>query len=99
MPSCDAALRWSPPREHPAESSSRTGPLLAPAAPVAGLGSAPGYGQQPPALNGFALASLLSGLLCFPPLGMAFGIAALVQIAKRGTGARPWRSWAWWCRW
>ncbi|MEV7556631.1 DUF4190 domain-containing protein [Streptomyces sp. NPDC089795] len=44
----------------------------------------PGYGQQPPALNGFALASLLSGLLCLPPLGIAFGIAALVQITKRG---------------
>ncbi|WP_030853292.1 DUF4190 domain-containing protein [Streptomyces sp. NRRL F-4474] len=39
---------------------------------------------QPPALNGFALASLLAGLLCFPPLGIAFGIAALVQIAKKG---------------
>ncbi|MFI8384994.1 DUF4190 domain-containing protein [Streptomyces sp. NPDC085540] len=49
-----------------------------------GWGPPPGYGQQPPALNGFALASLLSGLLCFPPLGVAFGIAALVQIAKRG---------------
>ncbi|WP_327737193.1 DUF4190 domain-containing protein [Streptomyces nojiriensis] len=49
-----------------------------------GWGPPPGYGQQPPALNGFALASLLSGLLCFPPLGMAFGIAALVQITKRG---------------
>ncbi|WP_314243630.1 DUF4190 domain-containing protein [Streptomyces kutzneri] len=49
-----------------------------------GWGPPPGYGQQPPALNGFALASLLSGLLCLPPLGIAFGIAALVQIAKRG---------------
>ncbi|MFF4421380.1 DUF4190 domain-containing protein [Streptomyces sp. NPDC001549] len=49
-----------------------------------GWGPPPGYGQQPPALNGFALSSLLSGLLCLPPLGIAFGIAALVQIAKRG---------------
>ncbi|MFF4444589.1 DUF4190 domain-containing protein [Streptomyces sp. NPDC001502] len=49
-----------------------------------GWGPPPGHGQQPPALNGFALASLLSGLLCLPPLGIAFGIAALVQIAKRG---------------
>ncbi|MGZ9933137.1 DUF4190 domain-containing protein [Streptomyces sp. NC-S4] len=49
-----------------------------------GWGPPPGHEQQPPALNGFALASLLSGLLCFPPLGVAFGIAALVQIAKRG---------------
>ncbi|WP_371617728.1 DUF4190 domain-containing protein [Streptomyces sp. NBC_00454] len=44
----------------------------------------PPYGYGPPALNGFALASLLVGLLCFPPLGIVFGIVALVQIAKKG---------------
>ncbi|MGW7439440.1 DUF4190 domain-containing protein [Streptomyces sp. NPDC054849] len=43
----------------------------------------PGYGQQRPGLNGFALASLLVGLLCLPPLGIVFGIVALVQIAKK----------------
>ncbi|MFI1280222.1 DUF4190 domain-containing protein [Streptomyces sp. NPDC020858] len=43
----------------------------------------PGHGPQQPALNGFALASLLVGLLCFPPLGIVFGIVALVQIAKK----------------
>ncbi|MGW0362285.1 DUF4190 domain-containing protein [Streptomyces sp. NPDC002990] len=36
-----------------------------------------------PALNGFALASLLVGLLCLPPLGIVFGVVALVQIAKK----------------
>ncbi|MFJ7588848.1 DUF4190 domain-containing protein [Streptomyces sp. NPDC097617] len=55
-----------------------------PPSPQWGWGPPPGQGPYPPALNGFALASLLSGLLCFPPLGIAFGIAALVQIAKRG---------------
>ncbi|MER7825931.1 DUF4190 domain-containing protein [Streptomyces sp. NPDC096097] len=55
-----------------------------PPPPYQGWPPPPGHGQQPPALNGFALASLLSGLLCFPPLGIAFGIAALVQITKRG---------------
>ncbi|WP_327416127.1 DUF4190 domain-containing protein [Streptomyces sp. NBC_01233] len=41
------------------------------------------YSEIAPArLNGFALASFLSGLLCFAPLGIAFGIAALVQISK-----------------
>ncbi|MFE9477785.1 DUF4190 domain-containing protein [Streptomyces spororaveus] len=55
-----------------------------PPPPRQGWGPPPGYGQHPPALNGFALASLLSGLLCLPPLGIAFGIAALVQITKRG---------------
>ncbi|MER7729809.1 DUF4190 domain-containing protein [Streptomyces erythrochromogenes] len=57
-----------------------------PPPPQQGWGWAPppGQGPQPPALNGFALASLLAGLLCFPPLGVAFGIAALVQIAKKG---------------
>lgn len=54
-----------------------------PPSPQPAWGPPPGYGQQPPPLNGFALASLLSGLLCFPPLGIAFGIAALVQIAKK----------------
>lgn len=44
----------------------------------------PPYGYGPPALNGFALASLLVGLLCLPPLGIVFGIVALVQIAKKG---------------
>lgn len=44
----------------------------------------PVYGQGPPALNGFALASLLVGLLCMPPLGVVFGIVALVQIANKG---------------
>ncbi|MER7461942.1 DUF4190 domain-containing protein [Streptomyces sp. NPDC097981] len=47
--------------------------------------------QQPyrePALNGFALASLLVGLLCLPPLGIVFGIVALVQIARKGERGR-----------
>ncbi|MFG2980490.1 DUF4190 domain-containing protein [Streptomyces sp. NPDC048258] len=49
----------------------------------------PGYGQSQsqapsqPELNGFALASLLVGLLCLPPLGIVFGVVALVQIAKK----------------
>ncbi|MFD6229504.1 DUF4190 domain-containing protein [Streptomyces sp. NPDC060232] len=55
-----------------------------PPPPQPGWGPPLGLGPQPPALNGFALASLLAGLLCFPPLGIAFGIAALVQIAKKG---------------
>ncbi|MET9604633.1 DUF4190 domain-containing protein [Streptomyces sp. NPDC006512] len=38
----------------------------------------------PPVLNGFALASLLVGLLCFPPLGIVFAGVALVQIARKG---------------
>ncbi|MFJ7267481.1 DUF4190 domain-containing protein [Streptomyces sp. NPDC099050] len=43
-----------------------------------------GYAYGPPPLNGFALASLLVGLLCFPPLGIVFGIVALTQIRKKG---------------
>ncbi|MBT2469239.1 DUF4190 domain-containing protein [Streptomyces sp. ISL-66] len=50
----------------------------------------PPYGHPygPPAFNGFALASLLVGLLCFPPLGVVFAIVALVQIAKKGERGR-----------
>lgn len=56
-----------------------------PPSPHQGWGPPPGYGQPHPeqALNGFALASLLVGLLCLPPLGVVFGIVALVQIARR----------------
>ncbi|MCX4780799.1 DUF4190 domain-containing protein [Streptomyces sp. NBC_01264] len=43
-----------------------------------------GYAYGPPPLNGFALASLLVGMLCFPPLGIVFGIVALTQIRKKG---------------
>lgn len=62
-----------------------------PPSPTQPWGPPPGYGQQqpqqPPPLNGFALASLLVGLLCLPPLGVVFGIVALVQIAgKRQRG-------------
>ncbi|GAA3276037.1 DUF4190 domain-containing protein [Streptomyces lavendulae] len=50
----------------------------------------PPMGQGPfrPALNGFALASLLVGLLCLPPLGIVFGVVALVQIARKGERGR-----------
>ncbi|MFE2874704.1 septum formation family protein [Streptomyces roseus] len=41
-----------------------------------------------PALNGLALASLLVGLVCLPPLGIVFGIVALVQIARKGERGR-----------
>ncbi|WP_190620545.1 DUF4190 domain-containing protein [Streptomyces venezuelae] len=73
---------WPPP------SAPFTQSPQSPPSPQWGWGPPPGYGQQPPALNGFALASLLSGLLCLPPLGIAFGIAALVQITKRGDRGR-----------
>lgn len=48
----------------------------------------PQQAYREPALNGFALASLLVGLLCVPPLGVVFGIVALVQIARRGERGR-----------
>ncbi|WP_411102286.1 DUF4190 domain-containing protein [Streptomyces sp. cmx-4-9] len=57
-----------------------------PPAPRSVWGPPPGPGRPPvrPALNGFALASLLVGLLCLPPLGIVFAVVALVQIAGRG---------------
>ncbi|AWZ11674.1 DUF4190 domain-containing protein [Streptomyces sp. ICC1] len=69
-----------PPHQWPAPPPSPTPP------PYGGPYAGP-YGpadRQPPALNGFALASLLVGLLCFPPLGIVFAVVALVQIAKKG---------------
>ncbi|MEU9300521.1 DUF4190 domain-containing protein [Streptomyces sp. NPDC048269] len=57
-----------------------------PPAPQSVWAPPPGYGQSQsqPELNGFALASLLVGLLCLPPLGIVFGVVALVQITKKG---------------
>lgn len=48
----------------------------------------PQQAYREPALDGFALASLLVGLLCLPPLGVVFGIVALVQIARKGERGR-----------
>lgn len=61
-------------------------PHLWPAPPPHGYPHGYPYGPppSPPPLNGFALASLLVGLLCFPPLGIVFAIVALVQIKKKG---------------
>lgn len=42
----------------------------------------------PPALNGFAAASLPVGLLCLPPLGVVFAVVALVQISRKGDRGR-----------
>ncbi|MGW0826468.1 DUF4190 domain-containing protein [Streptomyces sp. NPDC002845] len=38
----------------------------------------------PPALNPFAVTALVTSLLCLAPLGLIFGIVALVQISKKG---------------
>ncbi|MFJ6560314.1 DUF4190 domain-containing protein [Streptomyces sp. NPDC091412] len=58
--------------------------------------SAPGPGQpwgpqwnpagQPvqPTLNGFAVTALVTSLVCLAPLGLIFGIVALVQISRKG---------------
>ncbi|MCX5122713.1 DUF4190 domain-containing protein [Streptomyces sp. NBC_00347] len=52
-----------------------------------------GYAYGPRPLNGFALASLLVGLLCFPPLGIVFAIVALVQIGKNGERGKALAVW------
>ncbi|MFG2710161.1 DUF4190 domain-containing protein [Streptomyces goshikiensis] len=67
----------TPPPQHPAPGPGHSWP---PPAPRPAWG-APAYRQ--PALNGFAPASLLVGVLCFPPLGVLFAVVALVQIARR----------------
>ncbi|MEU9034415.1 DUF4190 domain-containing protein [Streptomyces sp. NPDC048352] len=68
----------TPPPQQPAAGPGHSWP---PPSPPPGWGP-PGTGH-PPALNGFALASLLVGLLCFPPLGIVFAVVALVQIARK----------------
>ncbi|AUY49990.1 DUF4190 domain-containing protein [Streptomyces sp. CB01881] len=53
-------------------------------------GFQPGHPYPPTseATNGFAVASLITGLLCMWPLAIAFGIVALVQIHKRNERGR-----------
>ncbi|WP_311137391.1 DUF4190 domain-containing protein [Streptomyces sp. I6] len=51
----------------------------------------PPYGPEPqrPATNGFAISSLVTGIVCcLPPLGLVLGLIALGQIRKRGEGGR-----------
>ncbi|WP_435211492.1 DUF4190 domain-containing protein [Streptomyces sp. bgisy034] len=38
----------------------------------------------PPALNPFAVTALVTALLCLAPLGLIFGVVALVQISRKG---------------
>ncbi|MFI5616482.1 septum formation family protein [Streptomyces sp. NPDC051567] len=56
-----------------------TGHSWPPPSPLPVWGPPPAARQ--PSLNGFALASVLVGLLCFPPLGIVFAVVALVQTA------------------
>ncbi|MEV6979603.1 DUF4190 domain-containing protein, partial [Kitasatospora sp. NPDC093806] len=53
--------------------------------PAAQGGFQPGfaYPGAPTVTNGFAIAALVTGLLCMWPLSLAFAIVALVQIPKR----------------
>ncbi|MFD0353957.1 DUF4190 domain-containing protein [Streptomyces sp. NPDC127110] len=81
----------TPPPQHPPAGPGHSWPPPSPppvwGAPPPAYGTPPGYTHQP-ALNGFALASLLVGLLCFPPLGIVFAVVALVQIARKGERGR-----------
>ncbi|MFI9211293.1 DUF4190 domain-containing protein [Streptomyces sp. NPDC053253] len=64
------------------------GPYGPPGVPgVPGAPSVPGvgpYGQPKRSTNGFAVASLVSGIVCcLPPLGLILGLIALPQIRKK----------------
>ncbi len=54
--------------------------------------SGPGYPGQPPAKNGYAIASFIAGILGFVGLSLifsiVFGIMALVQIRRRPQGGK-----------
>ncbi|MCZ7458191.1 DUF4190 domain-containing protein [Streptomyces sp. WMMC940] len=90
---------WTPPgASDPAQPPAPSSPQPAPAAypyptPV---GVQPGtpyppYGAVPrrPGTNGFAIGSLVTGIVCcLPPLGLVLGLVALAQIRKRGDEGR-----------
>ncbi|MFG2621154.1 DUF4190 domain-containing protein [Streptomyces sp. NPDC048507] len=75
-----------PPQQPPAGGAPQPQPYPYPQA-ARPVWAPPGITPRPP-LNGFALASPLVGLVCLPPLGIAFGIVALVQIGRRGGRGR-----------
>ncbi|MCG6499912.1 DUF4190 domain-containing protein [Kitasatospora sp. A2-31] len=58
--------------------------------PGALSGYQPGYAypQEPGATNGFAVAALVTGLLCLWPLPLVFGIVALIQLHRRNERGR-----------
>ncbi|WP_395294537.1 DUF4190 domain-containing protein [Kitasatospora hibisci] len=58
--------------------------------PGALSGYQPGYAypQAPGATNGFAVAALVTGLLCLWPLPLVFGIVALIQLHRRNERGR-----------
>lgn len=90
---------WTPPGgPGPAQPPAPSPPQPAPAAypyPMP-AGGPPGmpyppYGAVPrrPATNGFAIGSLVTGIVCcLPPLGLVLGLVALAQIRKRGDEGR-----------
>src|SRR5205814_5339486 len=44
--------------------------------------------ETKPSTDGFAIAALVCAILSFVPLGLLFGIIALVRIRKRGRSGR-----------
>ncbi|KQX13761.1 hypothetical protein ASC82_07430 [Streptomyces sp. Root431] len=78
------------------------GPYTSPGGPYAagpygppGVPGAPGapaigpYGQPKRSTNGFAVASLVSGIVCcLPPLGLVLGLIALPQIKKKNQAGK-----------
>jgi hypothetical protein len=48
----------------------------------------PWYGAPPARTNGLAIAALVTGIIGLVPIAIGLGIAALVQIKKRGEGGR-----------
>ncbi|MFF8773742.1 DUF4190 domain-containing protein [Kitasatospora sp. NPDC015120] len=58
--------------------------------PGAHSGFQPGFAYlpAPTSTNGFAIAALVTGLLCLWPLALAFAIVALVQMPKRNEKGR-----------
>ncbi|MFI5645546.1 DUF4190 domain-containing protein [Kitasatospora sp. NPDC051705] len=87
---------WAAPAGPPAPAAPWPAPQPAPAPPTRGgwaavppaaqSGFQPGfaYPQAAPATNGFAAASLVTGLVLVAPLALLFGIIGLVQINRRG---------------
>lgn len=77
-----------PPDPHPAQPAVH--PYAMPAGVQPGMPYPP-YGAVPqgPGTNGFAIGSLVTGVVCcLPPLGLVLGLIALAQIRKRGDGGR-----------
>ncbi|MEU6233430.1 DUF4190 domain-containing protein [Kitasatospora sp. NPDC047058] len=82
------ARAWAGAAVPPVPPPAATGWAAVPPGALSGFQPGYAYPQAPEVTNGFAVAALITGLLCMWPLALVFGTVALVQIPKRNERGR-----------